>query len=83
MEVTGHTQFEIRSLEESGDYTLACLQASFMGQRSGVPLTGGFVLACWAGGRITEFRNYFDGDRARRAYERLRTRPSTPAAAEP
>jgi ketosteroid isomerase-like protein len=72
MESIGHMQFEVRSLEGCGDYTLATVELSFKGPRSGLALTGPqFHLCRWADGRLHEVRVYQDVDQARRAYEHL------------
>jgi ketosteroid isomerase-like protein len=76
MESLGHFQFEVRSLEGCGDYTLATLELTFTGPSSGVALADPqFHIARWADGQVPEIRAYLDGDQARREYERL-SKPS-------
>jgi ketosteroid isomerase-like protein len=72
MEALGHMQFEVRSLEERGEYVLATVEISVKGHRSGVALTvPQFHLGRWTDGRCRELRFYLDADQARREYERL------------
>jgi hypothetical protein len=72
MEPLGHLQYEICTLEESGDYVLATVDLSIEGRSSGVALTlPQFHVSRWAGGRMRELRAYLDGDQARREYRRL------------
>lgn len=65
-------QFEVRSLDGRGDYTLAAVELRVEGQGSGVALAvPQFHVARWADGRVHESRIYRDADQARREYERL------------
>jgi hypothetical protein len=65
-------QFEVRSLEERGDYVLAGVEMSATGSSSGVSLAAPvFHVSRWADGRMQELRVYSDGDQAREEYERL------------
>jgi ketosteroid isomerase-like protein len=67
-------QFEVRSLEGWGDYTLATVELRVEGQGSGVALgVPQFHVARWADGQTSELRIYLDGDQARQEYERLRS----------
>jgi hypothetical protein len=70
-------QFEVRSLEGCGDYTLAAVELRVEGQDSGVALAvPQFHVARWANGQMTEIRIYVDGDQARREYGRLSSQRS-------
>lgn len=72
MDSIGHFQIEVRSLEGSGDYTLAAVGFSVEGQESGAAMVAEvFHVARWADGQMHELRAYLDGDQARREYERL------------
>jgi ketosteroid isomerase-like protein len=74
MEGLGHFQFEVRSLEERGDYVLAALVLSIKGPSSGVALAVSQSHVCRLGnGRMREIRAYRDADQARQEYERLST----------
>jgi ketosteroid isomerase-like protein len=65
-------QFEVRSLEERGDYLLASVEMSVKGSSSGIALAlPQFHVVRVADGRMQELRIYFDGDQARKEYERL------------
>jgi ketosteroid isomerase-like protein len=75
MESVGHFQIEARSLEGNGDYTLAAVGFSVVGQGSGAATVAQlFHVARWADGRMRELRAYLDGDQARREYESLSAR---------
>ncbi len=70
-------QFEVRSLEGCGDYTLATVELRVEGQGSGVALAvPQFHVSRWADGQTSELRIYLDGDQARREYERLSSQSS-------
>ena len=72
VEPLDHMQFEVRSLEERGDYLLASGEISATGSRSGIALAGPqFHVWRVADGRMHELRVYLDGDQARKEYERL------------
>jgi ketosteroid isomerase-like protein len=65
-------QFEVRSLEQGGNYTLAIVELRVEGQGSGVALgVPQFHVSRWADGRTSELCIYLDGDQARQEYERL------------
>ena len=72
VEMAGHFQMRICSLEGCGDYVLAACEMSARGAVSGLRLTRCIfhVLRC-GGGRVREFRAHFDARRARRDFERL------------
>lgn len=75
MAALGHMQYEVRSVEERGDYGLATLEMSVKGASSGVALTlPSFQVSRWTNGRMRELRAYLDADQAREEYERLSTR---------
>jgi ketosteroid isomerase-like protein len=72
IELGGHFQFEVRSLEGRGDYVLSDLEQTSVGATSGVTLTTRvFHVARYVGGRLHELRSYIDADQARHEYERL------------
>jgi hypothetical protein len=67
-------QYEVRSIEERGEYGLATLEMRVKGPGSGVALTLTFFqVSRWANGRMRELRAYLDADQARQEYERLST----------
>jgi ketosteroid isomerase-like protein len=71
-ESMGHLHLTVRSLEERGAYVLATMEISGTGESSRVALTMPFFQVLrWAEGRVQELRSYFDGEQARRDYERL------------
>jgi ketosteroid isomerase-like protein len=73
-EVIGRMPFEVRSLEECGDYVLAAVVMQAEGSTSGASASvPAFHVSRWAGGRVREYRTYLDGNQAREEYQRLST----------
>jgi ketosteroid isomerase-like protein len=69
-----HMQFEVRSLEERGDYVLATVVMRAEGATSGVKgAAPQFHVSRWTEGRLREFRAYLDSNQAREEYQRLST----------
>lgn len=72
VELGGHTQFDLRSIEGRGDYVLAILNQRFEGASGGVAVTETvFHVGRWRANRCCELRTFLDEDQARREYERL------------
>jgi ketosteroid isomerase-like protein len=72
VEMGGHFQLKVRSLEGRGDHVLAALDMSARGTSSGVAGTMPLFHVLRVGeGRLREMRAYLDADQARREYERL------------
>ena len=74
LELGGHFQIELRSIEGRGAYVLAAVEQNFEGRTGGVAMAGRtFHLARWEGGRVCELHSFLDADQARREYEQLTT----------
>ena len=74
LELGGHFQIELRSIEGCGAYVLAAVEQNFEGRTGGVAMAGRtFHLARWEGGRVCELHSFLDADQARREYEQLTT----------
>ena len=72
VDLAGHFQFNLHSIEGRGDYVLASCEINVEGAISGLRkrMRIFHVLRC-RGGHVREFRAHFDAKRARREYERL------------
>jgi len=78
VDLGGHFQIDVRSLEGHGSWVLASLGQNFKGRTGGVAMTGStFHLARWEGGRVVDLRAFTDEAEARREYERLAAAPSS------
>lgn len=74
IEAVGHFRWKVLSLEGRGDYVLSALEVSGQGTSSGAAVTVPFFhVSRYGGGQLLEMRSYFNGDQARREYERFST----------